>query len=66
MYVLTQLHCTYGMLKDEDIQAIDTSLKAPINGENHFEYFAQTKDNQEAVVTQNPYTTGKTCPYPIP
>ena len=48
------------MLEDEDIQAIETSLKAPINVETHFEDFvAHIKDNQEAVATQKPYTTGK-------
>ena len=58
--ILTHLHVTYGMLKDEDIQAIDTALKAPINGETHFkDFFAQIEDNQEAVATQNLYTTGK-------
>ena len=56
----THLHATYGMLEDEDIQAIDTTLKAPINGETHFKDFvAQIEDNQEAVATQNMYTTGQ-------
>ena len=45
--ILTQLNATYGMLEDEDIQVIDTELKAPINGKTHFEYFfAQIEDNQ--------------------
>ena len=58
--ILTHLHVTYGMLKDEDIQSIDTALKAPINGETHFEYFVtHIKGNQEAVATQNPYTIGQ-------
>ena len=48
------------MIEDEDIQAIDTSLKALISGETYFEYFvSQIEDNQEAVATQSPYTTGK-------
>ena len=48
------------MLEDEGIQAIDTSLKALINGKTHFQYFfAQIKDNKEAGDTQNPYTTGQ-------
>ena len=47
MDTLTHLNVTYGMLEDEDIQAIETSLKAPINGENHFKYFVtQIKENQ--------------------
>ena len=35
--ILTHLHATYGMLEYEDIQAIDTALKFPINEETHFE-----------------------------
>ena len=51
------------MLKDEYIQAIDTEMKAPINGETHFEdFFSQIKDNQEALATQNPYTTRQILP----
>ena len=58
--ILTHLHATYDMLKDEDIQAIGMALKAPINGKTYFEDFsAQIKDNQEAAATQNPYTTGQ-------
>ena len=45
--ILTHPHATYSMLKDEDIQAIDKALMAPINGENKFEDFvAHIKDNQ--------------------
>ena len=41
-------------------QAIDTALKVPISGETHFgDFVAQIKDIQEAVSTQNPYTTRK-------
>ena len=29
--ILTPLHATYDILKDEDIQAIDMALKTPIN-----------------------------------
>ena len=48
----------YGMLKDEDIQAIYVALNTPIKGETHFKHFmAQIKDNQEAVASQNPYKT---------
>ena len=59
LYFLIHLHATYDMLKDEYIQAIDTEMKAPINGETHFEYLVtQIEYNQEAVATQNLYTTG--------
>ena len=45
--ILTHLHATYGMIEDEDIQTVETALKAPINGETHFEdFFAQIEDNQ--------------------
>ena len=37
--ILTHLHATYGMIKDEDTQAIDMAVKKQINGEPHFEYF---------------------------
>ena len=46
LYILTQLHANYVMLEDEDIQAIDTELKLPINGKTHFkDLVAQIKDN---------------------
>ena len=44
--ILIHKHATYGMLKDEDIQAIDISLKTPINGDTNSEYFVtQIEDN---------------------
>ena len=56
--ILAHLHTMYGMLKDEDIQAIYVALNTPIKGETHFKHFmAQIKDNQEAVASQNPYKT---------
>ena len=58
--IIAHLHSTYVVLEDEDIQAIDVALKTPINGETHFKYFIdQVEDNQEAVASNNPYTTGQ-------
>ena len=54
---LTHLQATYGIPEDEYIQAIDMALETPINVEKNFrEFFSHIKDNQEAVVTKNPYT----------
>ena len=58
--IVSHLHDPYGMLEDEYIQDIEMALKAQISGETHFEYFVtQIENNQEAVTTKNPYTTGQ-------
>lgn len=56
--ILTHLITKYTEIDDDDtIQAIDSNMKAPINGETLFEDFVeQIEWNQEAVVVQNPYT----------
>ena len=60
LVILTHTNATYGVLDVEDIQEIGVSLNTPINGETHFIYFIdQVEDNQEAVASNNPYTTGK-------
>ena len=60
LVILTHTNDTYGVLDVEDIQEIGVSLNTPINGETHFIYFIdQVEDNQEAVASNNPYTTGK-------
>ena len=46
LYIFTHLHATYGMPEDDDIHAIDTALKAPINVETHFENFVAQIEKQ--------------------
>ena len=55
--ILTHLWTTYGLLKEEDIQDFDKSLKTAISADTCFEDFIdQIEDNTDAISSQNPYS----------
>ena len=54
---MTHLWTTYGSLKEEHVQDFDKKLKTAISADNCIEdFFAQIKDNTDAVSTQNTYS----------